>query len=210
MEINGKNVLLLEKRGGNFGANEPMRQLSDIGNYRVCTPWASIPGKDGRKYYAEFTAVRDRKQMRRTNKRTGAPLAHPVFDIINPAGMYCATSYTDNDGTTWGNSAQDAAIWAHNYSYTVADLLTVVNEICSAHYSGVKWVQALKMSTEPGENFTPAGLILRYAGWYGLETRTTPDGVKIRLPLGWYKYLCYNVTPGGDCDSVSVVLEEVS
>lgn len=209
MQINGKNILLLEKRGCNFAEGEPMRKISDIGNYRVCTPWACIPGKDGRSYYAEFTAVRNRKQMRRTNKRTGAPLAHPVFDIINPAGMHVATSYTDSDGTTWGNSVQDAAIWAANRSYTVDNLLSVVNEISSAHYVGVKWVQALQVSIEPGEDFAPAGLILRYARWYGLETRNTPDGVQILLPVGWYKYLCYNITPGGDRDSVAAVLEEV-
>lgn len=95
MIINGKNYLLLEKRGCNFNGGVPVTTKSDVGNYRVCTMGETIPGKDGRNYFLEFSLWQNRSQPRYTNKRTGAPLKHPAQEIINPIGLHIDTQYTD-------------------------------------------------------------------------------------------------------------------
>ena len=69
MIINGKNYLLLEKRGCNFNGGVPVTTKSDVGNYRVCTMGETVPGKDGRNYFLEFSLWQNRSQPRYTNKR---------------------------------------------------------------------------------------------------------------------------------------------
>ena len=121
-----ENVLFLEKMGCDFWKDEPSQ--SDIKNYRVRTHGEVIPGKDNKMYFLEFHLWRDRKQVRYTHKITGKPLKHAAFDIINPNGVAIDTEYSNEKGS-WRNCTLEADITAKNYSYTKADILTIVNEI---------------------------------------------------------------------------------
>ena len=133
----GENVLYLKKMGLDFWDDEPAK--SDINNYRVRTPDETIPGKDGRMYFLEFSLWRDRKQVRYTHKITGKPLKHAKFDIINPCGMAIDTEFTNERGS-WRNYTLEKALSDKNYSYTQADILAAVNEISTETYTKIIFV----------------------------------------------------------------------
>lgn len=129
-----ENVLFLKKMGLDFWEDEPVK--SDINNYRVRTDGETVPGKDGNMYFLEFSLWRDRKQIRYTHKKTGKPLKHAKFDIINNCGMAIDTEFTNGSGS-WRNCTLEAKLHAKNYSYTKADILKVVNEISTNTYSEI-------------------------------------------------------------------------
>ena len=132
-----ENVLYLKKMGLDFWDDEPAK--SDINNYRVRTLGETIPGKDGKMYFLEFSLWRDRKQVRYTHKITGKPLKHVKYDIINHCGMGIDTEFT-NDSGSWRNYTLEQKLYAKNYSYTQADILALVNEISTNTYTKIVFV----------------------------------------------------------------------
>lgn len=209
MNINGKNYLLLEKRGCNINGGVPTNTKSDVGNYRVSSMGETIPGKDGRKYFLEFSLWQNRSQPRYTNKRTGAPLKHPVQEIINPIGLHIDTQYTDESGQSWRNLNLEQRTHKRNPSYTTSEILAIVNEISAEHYDGIKWVCSFRETVEHGANFTPAALISTYAKRNRMETKSRYGNLLLKLYTGTYKYLAYDIHSFGSRDSVTVILEEV-
>ena len=133
-----ENVLYLKKMGLDFHDNEPVK--SDVKNYRVRTLGETIPGKDGRMYFLEFSLWRQRKQYRYTHKITGKPLKHAAIDIINPCGMSIDTEFTDDRGS-FSNLTLEKAIHDKNYSYTQADILAAVNEISTNTYTKIIFIE---------------------------------------------------------------------
>ena len=129
-----ENVLYLRKMGLDFWPDEPAN--SDVNNYRVRTLGETIPGKDGRMYFLEFSLWRDRKKVRFTHKITGKPLKHAKLDIINPCGLAIDTEYTNERGS-WRNARLEHEINEKNYSYTQADILAAVNEISTETYTKI-------------------------------------------------------------------------
>lgn len=129
-----EKVLYLRKMGLDFWDDEPAQ--SDINNYRVRTLGETIPGKDGRLYFLEFSLWRDRKRARYTHKITGKPLKHAAIDIINPCGMAIDTEFTNECGS-WRNYTLEKALSEKNYNYTQADILTAVNEISTETYTKI-------------------------------------------------------------------------
>lgn len=208
MIINGKNYLLLEKRGCNFNGGVPVTTKSDVGNYRVCTMGETIPGKDGRNYFLEFSLWQNRSQLRYANKRNGAPLKHPVQEIINPVGLHIDTQYTDEGGQSWRNLCLEQRIHKRNPSYTTAEILAIVNEISAEHYDGIKWVHSFSEAIKSNANFTPATLIATWAKKHHLETESCFGELRIKLYTGIYKYMAYNIHNFTDHDDVTIILEE--
>ena len=133
-----ENVLYLEKMGIDFWKDESVK--SDINNYRVRTLGETIPGKDGKMYFLEFSLWRDRKQVRYTHKITGKPLKHATFDIINHCGMSIDTEFT-NDRGSWRNCTLEQKLNEKNYSYTQAGILAAVNEISTNIYTKIVFVE---------------------------------------------------------------------
>lgn len=129
-----ENVLFLEKMGCDFWNDETAD--SDIKNYRVRTHGEIIPGKDGKIYFLEFHLWRDRKQVRYTHKITGKPLLHPAFDLINPQGVSIDTQFS-NSRECWRNWKLEEELNAKNYSYTQADILTIVNSISTSKFDRI-------------------------------------------------------------------------
>lgn len=208
MIINGKNYLLLEKRGCNINGGVPANTESDVGNYRVCTLGEAIPGKDGRNYFLEFSLWQNRRQPRYTNKRTGAPLKHPVQEVINPIGLHVDTSFTDERGQTRCDLSLEQRIHKQNPSYTTAEILAIANEISAEHYDSIKWVCSFRETVEHGANFTPAALISAYAKKNRLEVKSRFGALYLKLYTGTYKYLAYDVRSFGSRDNVTVILDE--
>lgn len=132
-----ENVLYLKKMGLDFWNDEIV--TSDINNYRVRTLGETIPGKDGKMYFLEFSLWRDRKQIRYTHKITGKPLKHATFDIINRCGMAIDTEFTYCNGS-WRNYTLEKTLSEKNYSYTQAGILAAVNEISTNTYTKIVFV----------------------------------------------------------------------
>lgn len=208
MYINGNNYLLLEKRGCNFFAEDQNRG-SDVGNYRVCTPYERIPGKNGRTYFLEFTLWRNRTKLRYTHKRTGKPLKNPVPEIINPVALHLNTSFQEGD-YSYRDIKLEAQISAENPSFTVSDILRVTNDISTEHYDGIKWVESFQTTVPHGENFTPSMLIRRWAERNNLHTESRYGTLIVTLYTGTYKYLAYHIQPGPVQDLVTILLEEAA
>lgn len=133
-----ENTLYLKKMGIDFWKDENVK--SDLNNYRVRTLGETIPGKDGKMYFLEFSLWRDRKQVRYTHKITGKPLKRAVFDIINHCGMAIDTEYT-NDRGSWRNCTLEQKLNEKNYSYTQAGILAAVNEISTNTYTKIVFVE---------------------------------------------------------------------
>ena len=137
MKLNLKDVLFLEARGCYFGAYE--NSGSDVGNYRVGIYNHSIRGKNGINYILEFTRY-DKRKMRYTNKRTGEPLKHPVYEIVVKDALHLDTEYEKTEpGFCYPCSFRDCKLEKHihekNYTYTKENILNVVNEISQKQYT---------------------------------------------------------------------------
>lgn len=134
------NILKLEKRGCDFSPFDDTVRGSDIGNYRLVTGDYSVPAANGMTYYLEFHHY-DKWTTRRTNKRTGKPLARPVRELVanNVAGV--SAYYLDDDGVCWG----DVGVWeaAHDEPrpYTEAGILDIVNSFAAQHYDAIEYIR---------------------------------------------------------------------
>ena len=151
-----ENVLFLEKRGCNFWDDSPESRASDVGNYRVCTHGESVPMKNGGKYFFEFSLWRDRKQERKTHKVTGKPLKHPKMETINPFALAINTEFS-RDGGSWRDCAMETQLYEKNYSYTLHDILEVINGVSTATYN--------KVIFAPEEAIKAVPHILKIAGY---------------------------------------------
>ena len=207
MYINGKNYLLLEKRGCNFFVGDQSCG-SDVGNYRVCTPYERIPGKNGRTYFLEFSLWRNQAKIRYSNKRTGKPLKNPVREIINPIGLHLDTEFEEGD-LSYRDLKLEERISAENPSFTLSDILRVTNDISTEHYDGIKWVESFQTTVPHGENFTPSMLIRRWAERNNLHVENRYNGLVVTLYTGTYKFLSYRTQTGLTRDHVTILLEEV-
>lgn len=131
-------TLYLEKRGCDFFHYDPIEKLSDVGNYRVCTPTASVIGKDGNTYFLEFGRY-NKRRIRTTNKRTGAKLKHPVIETVMVNALHIDTCFSDNNGS-WRNCKLENELSNKNYTYTLADILKAVNDISVDKYGNIEFI----------------------------------------------------------------------
>ena len=93
-----EKTLKLERRGCEYFA--PDKGRDDVGNYRVGSYDYSIKGKDGRSYIIEFASW-DARTIRKTNKRTGAPLKHPKTEIIKRNALRIDTEFEKDEPSGW-------------------------------------------------------------------------------------------------------------
>jgi hypothetical protein len=132
---NFNNVLFLEKRGCDFVNGDRVNDLSDVTNYRVGIYRDRIHAKNGKNYILEFTRY-DRRKTRYTNKRTGAPLKHPVIYIDLENALHIDTEF-ENDRGAWRDCNLEEELHARNYTFNKADILTAVNDISVKQYTEI-------------------------------------------------------------------------
>jgi len=215
MLINGKNYLLLERRGCEYTAADMGRD--DVNNYRVGSYDYSIKGKDGRRYILEFGAW-DPRKLRTTNKRTGAPLKNPVYEVVKNNALYLSTQYeeTEKDGfrSCWRNAPMERTINGRHLDYSKAGILEAVNEISADHYDDIMWIQAIELTRPARQNWTPASLINEWAKKNRRETFNRHGETMLKLYTGTYKYLCYSTPDGAKSSAeecrIIVYLERVA
>lgn len=194
MMINGKNYLLLERRGCEFWPGEPENKESDIGNYRVCTPWEMIPGKDGNTYFLEFGMW----------KRQEGKKAATTYQL------HLDTQYTGSDGYSLRNLNMEKPYNGNPKPYTTASILEIVNAISADHYDAIKWVYTFEARRPHGANWTPASLIYEWAKANRLQIADNYGTKEVTLYSGTYKYLCYSIRPASaDTDTIRVILEKI-
>ena len=133
------NILKLEKRGCDFSPFDESVKGSDIGNYRLVTGDYNIPAANGKTYFLEFMHY-DKYRIRRTNKRTGKPLARPVRELVANNVTCTNAYYRDADGVCWG----DMSVWERSNNeprpYTMAGILSIVNSFAAVPYDRIEFV----------------------------------------------------------------------
>lgn len=191
MKINGKNYLLLRRRGCNFMENDPIARKSDVGNYRVFVQFTDkngveVCGDFGRGYVYDMT----RKK--------------PV--ITNDNALALDLQYENENGAFVYRPDVDYKA----YDFTLSDILAFVNAVSAEHYDGIKFIETICTEVPAGSNFTPAGLMHQWAKASNVAVESRCSETVLKLFTGDYKYLSYMVVPsGGDMDSVSIILELV-
>lgn len=131
-------TLYLKKMGCDFWKDADIRQVSDVGNYRVRTLDECIKGKDGKTYFLEFTNY-DRYNYRRTHKRTGQPIKNVVKELVLAHALRLDTEFT-NDKGCWANLDLENRIHSTPMLYTLENILKVVNEISIDTYTEIEFV----------------------------------------------------------------------
>lgn len=204
-----ENVLKFERRGCEFWKDAPERKESDIGNYRITTPGEIIPGKDGRMYCLEFGSY-DRRDIRRTNKRNGRPLLHPVSELVMTCATHIDSQFSDDRGS-WCNLEMETEFYKTPRKYTEKNILDYVNSISTQKYDKIAYVVCFETIQPVERSYTPASLIYEWAKKNHLETVNTPDGVRVKLHSGEYKYMYWEIKnhANGADESVRVWLERV-
>lgn len=133
-------ILYLEKRGCNFSDGlDGGESIKLVGNYRVCTPNECVIGKDGNKYFLEFSNW-DKYHYITENKRTGKPLKNPVRELIMANAVHTDTQYTANDGFCYRNSKLEKQINSIDRLYTLENILQIVNEISKDNYIKIEFI----------------------------------------------------------------------
>ena len=134
---NGKTLTLV-KMGWDFWNNDRISQLSDCENYRIETRTETVKGKDGNEYFLSFGGY-DKRRTRYTNKRTGAQLKHPVYEVVLENALHIDTEF-ENDKGAWRNIRLESELRDMNLTYTKADILKAVNYISVDNYNAVEIV----------------------------------------------------------------------
>ena len=134
---NGKTLTLV-KMGCDFFNGDRINQLSDCENYRIETRKNLVKGKDGNEYFLSFGGY-DKRRTRYTNKRTGAPLKHPVYEVALENALHIDTVFDDENGS-WRNCNLEAELCEMGLTFTKADILKAVNYISCDNYTEIEIV----------------------------------------------------------------------
>lgn len=134
-----EKILYLEKRGLDFWDDDPIKKVSDVGNYRVTTTGETVRGKDGNSYFLEFSRW-DRYELRTKNKRTGETLKKPVRELVLLYALHVDTEYTNERGS-WGNISLEKRLHEKPVLYTLENILEITNEISIDIYTRIEFVE---------------------------------------------------------------------
>jgi len=208
MKINGKHYLLLERRGCEFFKGDDVKELSDVGNYRVCTPDEMIVANNGKTYFFEFSHY-ERYNYRKVSKKGNRPLKHPIKELVNPNALHISTQFSNPQGC-FADLVLETEFYNKNYSYTEADILTVINSVSRTQFDAIKYVETITVSIPINQNYTAAQLMYKYAKTHNLKTTYYYDTLTIDLYCGKYKYLCFHKkTVYADHEDITLILERV-
>lgn len=131
-----QNILYMEKRGCDFFHGEHIN--SDIGNYRICTA-SYIRLADGQQMFFEFCRS-DRYQFRNVNKRTGAPLKKPVYELVMKDACALNTCYDGGDGMSYRDLNMEHSFYSSPMPYTLKTVLEFINSVSAERYDTIQFV----------------------------------------------------------------------
>lgn len=191
MKINGKNYLLLRRRGCNFAENDPIARKSDVGNYRVFVQFTDkngveVCGDFGRGYVYDLTGKK------------------PV--VIDDNVLCTDLQYEDERGA-W---VYRPGVNCKEYPFTLSGILAFVNAVSAEHYDDIKFIETICTDIPAGSNFTPSGLMHQWGKASKVDVESRRFETILKLFTGDYKYLSYKVIRlDNGRDMVSVTLELV-
>ena len=139
MNTTNNKTLFLVKMGMDFRYDTELQELSDVNNHRVRTQGCEIEGKDGRIYFLEFTTYTKTK-IRTTSKRGNKLLKNPVDEVVLKNALHVDTQFDDEKGS-YRNIERETEIHDKNYTYTIENILKVVNYISKDNYTDVEFVE---------------------------------------------------------------------
>ena len=128
LSYTNKNILFLECRGCYFWDDDEIKNISDVGNYRVGIAGELAVAKNKRSYYLEFTYYNKRK-TRYTHKITGKPLKNPITYIEIPYALHLDTEFEAENHMSYRDLKLENQIHELNYLFTKENILKVVNKI---------------------------------------------------------------------------------
>ena len=134
-------TLTLEKRGCNFRPGTALYDFSDVKNHRVATT-EKLKSFDGREYFIEFSEC-THYITRTTNKRTGAPLKHPVREVVQEFGLAVDTQYdipANGYIQSFRNLSIERALWKKHLPFTCASILYAVEVITGEKYDNIQFI----------------------------------------------------------------------
>lgn len=123
-------ILYLEKMGCDFPIGEPIRELSDLGNYRL-----------------RFKGVKLNNKYINTLRENAIPIIEG--DLISGreyksgtlevkgTKLFLDTQYDTQDGRTYRPLVVESTISHRNYEYTKKDVLKAINEISKDTYTDI-------------------------------------------------------------------------
>lgn len=125
-----EKILYLEKMGNDFPIGEPIKDLSDLGNYRL-----------------RFKNIKLNKKYINTLRENAIPIIEG--DIISGRNyredtldikstkLFLDTQYNTIDGGTYRPLTIESIIHNKNYEYTKKDVLKAINEISKDTYTKI-------------------------------------------------------------------------
>lgn len=114
------------------GCNKEITTESNVPNHRICTQIIDRYGRD------LFVEIIHGACYRFTNKRTGKKLKKPILMHWNK--LYINTQYEGEHcgiNGSWRDSILEKEISDKNYTYTIENILTVINSISKTQYTGI-------------------------------------------------------------------------
>lgn len=186
MTINGINYLLLEKRGCEFFKGDPIRERSDMENYRV---FMDIRHADGYRICGDLL----RGNLYDFTKKNPPLINDCILSVDLQSGHLKYTPSID----------------PRDYLYTKSDVLRFVNKMSGNSFDDIKWVQRFDVCIDKGANFTPSSLIHKWANKNRLKTYCSYGDTIVEMYTGKYKYLCYEIKSIDEkTDRVTLTMEE--
>lgn len=129
-----EKILYLEKMGNNFPIGEPIKDLSDLENYRL-----------------RFKNIKLNKKYINTLRDNAIPIIEG--DIISGRSykdgtlyikgtkLFLDTQYNTTDGGTYRPLTIESIIHNKDYEYTKKDVLKAINEISEDTYTSIVIVE---------------------------------------------------------------------
>ncbi|NCB44778.1 MAG: hypothetical protein EOM59_19480 [Clostridia bacterium] len=129
-------TLYFEKAGCDFWNDEPIKTISDIGNYRVRTAFMA---NDGRKIYAEFS----RGYRYETESKTGKAYKQPkrIHHAALNVNFAFEPTLMESGGKLWrteNNIKYPFVEVMNNYEYTKKDILKFLKTYCRADFDEIE------------------------------------------------------------------------
>lgn len=138
-----ENILFLECRGCYFWDDDPIKKLSDVGNYRIGVYENRITAGNGREYCIELGTY-TKYNYRRYHKITGQPLKHTKKEILLENALHVSTEFEDHKGC-WEDLTLEKEIHNRLLHYTRKDILKLFNEISINKFNKIVLIESEKL-----------------------------------------------------------------
>lgn len=127
--MKNEKILYLEKMGNDFPIGEPIRELSDLGNYRL-----------------RFKDIVLKDELAKTLRDNAIPVISGDLisgrdytkDTVNSTKLFLDTEYQTTEGNYYRPLVIESLISMKDYAYTKEDVLKAINSISKEEYTKIE------------------------------------------------------------------------